>query len=175
MIPRSMCLIVWGLAAIFFHFGCAGTVPEQTGSGADLPFDLEEYVASVKRDIDPLITCEDAMDSISAVRGQVVKWHGFLLREWTDKLLIATPGREESWNHYILLLDHPLPQESVIGDLVQTVSRGDAIYAAGRILDRRTIVLKSGSDLTIPHLECLIISKENDRQFARPVWVRESR
>ena len=32
-----------------------------------------------------------------------------------------------------------------------------------------TIVLKSGSDLTIPHLECYLISKENDRQFARPV------
>jgi hypothetical protein len=150
---------------------CAGPI-SQTGSiEQQRRLAQKEQVAAIKTQIDPLITCEAAMDSIEAVRGQVVKWHGDIIRSWNDKLLIASQGREESWNHFVLLLDHPLPRESTIGELVQTVSRGDAIYAAGRIIDLRTIVLKSGSDLTIPHLECFIISKENDRQFGRPVWV----
>jgi len=159
------------IGSVLLCLACAGTVPEQTRPEDTLSYDLEQYLASVKAEVDPLITCEDAMDSIDAVRGQVVKWHGDIIRTWDDKLLIATEGQEESWNHYVLLLDHPLPRESTIGDLIQTVSRGDAIYAAGRIIDLQTIVLKTGSDLTIPHLECLVISKENDRQFTRPVWV----
>jgi hypothetical protein len=163
------------MAVMLFILGCAGTVPEQALPERHLGLDIEAYVASVKAKVDPLITCEDAMDSIDAVRGQMVKWHGNIVRNWDDKLLIASVGREESWNHFVLLLDHPLPQASTIGDLIQTVSRDDAIYAAGRIIDLRTIVLKTGSDLTIPHLECLIISKENDRQFNRPVWVTDDR
>jgi len=155
--------------------GCAGPVPRTDSADQQRRLAQESYVVSVKSRIDPLITCEAAMDSIDAVRGKVVKWHGDIIREWDDKLLIASQGREESWNHFVLLLDHPLPRESTIGDLIQTVSRGDAIYAAGRISDLRTIVLKTGSDLTIPHLECYIISKENDRQFGRPVWVTDNR
>jgi len=175
MPPRPVYLIGWGLAVMLFIFGCAGTVSEQARPEEPLTFDHEQYVASVKAKVDPLITCEDAMDSIDAVSGQVVKWHGNIVRNWDDKLLIASVGREESWNHFVLLLDHPLPRASTIGDLVQTVSRDDAIYAAGRIIDLRTIVLKTGSDLTIPHLECYVISKENDRQFTRPVWVTKNR
>jgi len=173
MLPRPAHPIGWGMAAILFILGCAGTISEQIRTEKTPVFDPEQYVASVRERVDPLITCEDAMDSIDAVRGQVVKWHGDIVRNWDDKLLIASKGREESWNHFVLLLDHPLPRESTIGDLIQTVSRGDAIYAAGRIIDLRTIMLKTGSDLTIPHLECLVISKENDRQFTRPLWITD--
>ncbi len=175
MPSKPVQLFGWGMAAMLFVLGCSGTVPEQTRPERHLALDIEAYVASVKAKVDPLITCEDAMDSIDTVRGQMVKWHGNIVRNWDDKLLIASVGREESWNHFVLLLDHPLPQASTIGDLIQTVSRDDAIYAAGRIIDLQTIVLKTGSDLTIPHLECLIISKENDRQFNRPVWVTDNR
>jgi len=175
MLPRPVYLFGWGMAVMLFILGCAGTV-SQTGSvEQQRRLAEEEYIASIKAQVDPLITCEAAMDSIDAVRGEVVKWHGDIIRIWDDKLLMATEGQEESWNHFVLLLDHPLPRESTIGDLVQTVSRDDAIYAAGRIIDLRTIVLKTGSDLTIPHLECYLISKENDRQFARPVWVAKKR
>lgn len=160
---------------MLFLLGCAGTVPEQIRTEESPSFGVETYIEAIKAEVNPLITCEDAMDSIDAVRGQVVKWHGNIIRDWDDRLLIATEGREESWNHFLLLLDHPLPRESTVGELIQTVSREDAIYAAGRIIDLRTIVLKSGSDLTIPHLECYIISKENDRQFNRPVWVTKKK
>jgi hypothetical protein len=160
------------MAAIaIFLFACSSTVSEIETGDDHRRMSQDEFVASIKQMADDQITLEDVMHDVEKVRGKVVKWNGDIIKYWSDKLLIASQGTADHWNHFILLLDHPLPEQSSVADLKQTVSTRDAIFALGRIINRQTIVLETGSDLTIPHLECYVISKDNDRQFAKPVWV----
>jgi hypothetical protein len=134
----------------------------------------KDFVTSIKRQVDDQVSWSDAIVDIEKVRGKIVRWSGDVVKLWNDRLLIASDAGDGGWNHFILLLDHPLSQATTVKDLIQTISSGDAIYTVGKIVDRKTIVLETGSDLTIPHLECYVISKENDRQFARPVWVKKN-
>jgi hypothetical protein len=159
------------IAIALSFFGCGGALSEKGLGDEKQAMSDEEFVASIKQQIDDLVTYQDAMGNVEKVRGKMVKWNGDIVITWNDKLLIACPRREGGWNHFILLLDHPLPVESSIEDLIQTVSKGDAVYVVGRIIDLQTIVLETGSDLTIPHLQGYLISKYNDREFANPVWV----
>jgi hypothetical protein len=154
-----------------FIFACGGTAPELEIRNNHLSSGDRKFVTGIKQQIGDPVLYQDVIDNIADSRGKIVKWDGNIVHAWDDKLLIASQNREASWDHYVLLLDHPLPKDRSVKDLTQTVSTHDAIYAIGRIIDRRTIVLESGSDLTIPHLECFVISKDNDREFTRPVWV----
>lgn len=163
------------IAIALSFFGCAGALSERGLSDKEHPMSDEDFVASMKQQIDDQVTYEDAVDGIEKVRGKVVKWNGDVVITWDDKVLVACPRREGGWNHFILLLDHPLPVASSIEDMRQTVSKGEAVYAVGRIIDRRTVVLETGSDLTIPHLKCHLVSKENDRQFVNPIWIAHER
>ncbi len=162
--------VVYMMLILFFH-GCGGEFSEKGWDDQRHALSEEDVVAIIKQQIDDQVTYEHATDDIVKARGKVVKWSGDIVVTWNDKLLIACPRREGGWNHFVLLLDHPLPAESSIEDLVQTVSQGDAVYVAGRIIDLQTIILETGSDLTIPHLQGYLISKDNDREFIHPVWV----
>lgn len=159
------------IAIALVFFGCGGMISEKDLSAEKQALSDTEFVASIKQQIDDQVTHQDAMNDIEKVRGKVVKWSGDIIKIWNDKLLIACPKKEGGWNHFILIIDHPLPQESPIEDLIQTASTGDVIFVAGRIIDIQTVILETGSDLTIPHLKCYVISKENDRQFAKPMWI----
>jgi hypothetical protein len=159
------------MATVLFISGCSGALSEKGLGDEQQATSDEDFVASIKQQIDDRVTYQDAMDDIEKVRGKVVKWNGDIVIIWNEKLLIASPSREGDWDHFILVIDHPLPQDVSLEDLIQTVSIGDAIYAIGRIIDRKTIVLETGSDLTIPYLKCYVISKENDRNFSKPAWV----
>ncbi|MFC1682819.1 hypothetical protein ACFL0G_01245 [Candidatus Zixiibacteriota bacterium] len=169
--------IITGLltAATVFILACGGTAPEIDTGNDHLSAGDREFVARIKSQIHDQVLYQDVKEDIGKFRGKVVKWDGDIVHAWDDKLLMASQNREGSWDHFILLLDHPLPEDRSIVELIQTISTGDAIYALGRIIDRRTIVLESGSYLTIPHLDCFVISKDNDREFARPVWVGNRR
>lgn len=156
-------------ATALLLLGCSGAVYEE---GAGDAVSDEDFVTSIKRQIDYLVTCEDAMEDIDAVRGRVVKWYGDIVRIWDDKIQIQSHGKEEYWNNFILLLDHPLPKESHIGEPIQMVFERDPVYVVGRIMDRKTVLLKTGTEMTVPHLKGFIISKNNDRDFENPVWVR---
>jgi hypothetical protein len=172
-IPRQYlpCLFGVCMAMALFLSGCGGTLSEKALDDEKQAMSEEDFVASIKQQIDDQVTYQSALDDIAKARGKVVKWSGDIVITWKDKLLIASPKREGGWNHFILVLDHPLPQASSVEDLIQTVSKGDAVYVVGRIIDRQTVVLETGSDLNIPHLKGYLISKENDRQFINPVWV----
>ena len=171
--------LTWSIALLsialmgLFDSGCSG--PKISGIQERAALNDENYISWIRQQIDDQVSLPDARADIKPAQGKVVRWNGDIVDIWQDRLLIAQEGGGVGWNHFVLFLDHPLPQVSTVKDLIQTVSSGDGIYAAGRILDMRTIILRSGSDLTIPHLECLIISKENDRQFNRPVWVTDDR
>lgn len=152
---------------------CAGIAPEKGAPDKLAAVRDDELVASLRQQIDDQTTYDDAMMDIERVRDRIVKWRGDIVSIWDDQLLIASRNKDGGWNHFILLLDHPLPEALTIRDLTQTVSPKDAIWAIGQIADRRTVVLDSGTDLIIPHLKCYVISKENDRDFANPVWTRQ--
>lgn len=158
-------------AIAIFILGCSGTSPRiDPGNGYRNRTD-NDFVASIRQQVDDQVTYRDAMADIEKVRGKMVRWSGDIVKMWDDRLLIAIGAGGGHWNHFVLLIDWPLPELSTVENLTQTVSLKDAIWALGRIIDLRTIVLETGSDLTIPHLECYAISKDNDRQFANPVWV----
>ncbi len=159
------------VAIALFLMGCAGAFSERETPGEDTDIGDREFVAALKERIDYLVTCEDAMEDIGAVRGKIVKWNGTIVRIWSDKIQIQSRGREEPWNNFFVLLDHPLPKETIIGERTQIISERDEIYVLGRILDRQTVILKSGTHITAPHLEGYAISKDNDRNFAHPAWV----
>jgi len=159
------------IAIALLSFGCGGAISERNLGAEKEALSDAEFVASVKAQIDDQVTYEDAADDIERVRGKVVKWRGDIVIIWNDKLLIASPSREGDWNHSVLMIDHPLPQDTSVEDLKQTVSTKEGVYVLGRIVDLQTVVLETGSDLTIPHLECYVISKDNDRTFSNPVWV----
>jgi len=167
---RKLQLFPWAslCAAALLLSGCSGTVSEREVSYGP---SNEDFVAAIKQEIDYLVSCEDAMEDIDAVRGRVVKWYGDIVRIWDDKVHIQSHGQEEYWNNFILLLDHPLPKESHIGESTQMVFERDPVYVVGRIMDRKSVLLKSGTEMTVPHLKGFIISKANDRDFENPVWV----
>jgi hypothetical protein len=158
---------LWAAAALFL-LGCSAAVYEEEASYG---VSDEDFVAAIKGQIDYLVTCEDAMEDIDAVRGRVVKWNGDIVRIWDDKIHIQSHGQEEYWNNFIFILDHPLPKERHIGESIQMVFERDPVYVVGRIMDRKTVLLKSGTEITVPHLRGYIISKDNDRNFEDPVWV----
>jgi len=130
-------------------------------------------MVSIKQQVDDQVTCSVAMDDIDKARGKIVRWDGDVIKIWDDRLFIATGGGGGHWNHFVLLIDRPLPELSTVENSMQTLSPKETIWALGRIIDLETIVLETGSILTIPHLECYVISRGNDRQFAKPVWLKE--
>jgi len=158
------------LMALFIT-ACGGTAPEIDIKNDRLSAGDREFVANIKQETGDPVLYRDVTENIEDFRGKIAKWDGNIVQIWDDKLLIASLNRDGFWDHFILLLDHPLPEDRSVKNLTQTLSIRDDIYALGRIIDLRTIVLESGSDLTIPHLDCFVISKDNDREFVRPVWV----
>jgi hypothetical protein len=168
--PLSAVAIATALALLIFS--CSGTSSKTDPVGEFPDTNDAGFLAFIKGQVDDRVTCADALDSIDSVRGKIIRWSGDIVAMWDDRLFIATGGGGGSWNHFVLLIDRPLPELLTVESSMKTVSLKDAIWALGRIVDLRTIVLNTGSVLTIPHLECYAIAKENDRQFARPVWVR---
>jgi hypothetical protein len=182
------------LLLIAGFLGCTATIPETVPTDKEQDVSLEEFLASIRDHIDHRVRWQDAMDEIESVRGSVVKWSGHLVRTWDDKIQVgdiidwggtATPGSDyvppekgymenKAIHSFLILLDHPLPRETRIGDRVQTVSVGEVIRLIGRIVDRREIVTRTGVNLTVPVLRGYIISKESDRDLSNPVWTVES-
>jgi hypothetical protein len=150
--------------------GCASTLTDRGARDEKLSLSDDEFVESIKKQIDAQVTWQDAIDDFEKVRGKVVKWSGHIANISDDKIQIGdivyswqlrNPKTAFYGNSFIFLLDHPLPQETGIRDLSQTVIAGDAILVLGRIVDVKNV----------PILEGYVISKENDRYFTNPVWV----
>jgi len=158
-------------AVALLLLGCAGTVSER---GADDEFSIsdDEFVKSIKQEIDYEVTEKDAMEYIDDVRGKVVKWIGNVYEMKENEIQIVGPGEERRYNFFVFRLDHPLPKETRIGDMIQTISGGEAVCVIGRIMDLEDIVLRTQFKVSAPILRGYVISKDNDRDFKNPVWVR---
>jgi len=150
--------------------GCVGTVTDRDIRDGKLSLSDDEFVESIKKQIDAQVTWQDAIDDFEKVRGKVVKWSGHIANTSDDKIQIGdivyswqlrNPKTAFYGNSFIFLLDHPLPKETGIRDMSQTIIVGDAIFVIGRIIDVENV----------PILEGYVISKKNDRDFAHPVWV----
>lgn len=186
-------VIVLFAAAALLLLACAGAVSERGVGGKSVMSD-EEFMASIKREIDYEVTEKDALDDIESVRGKVIKWSGNITQIWNEKIHILGRGEEERTNFFEFLLDHPLPRETRIGDVTQTLIVGDAICVIGRIVNLQTVRARSinierifgiepnisplspgeigpSYNVTAPVLKGYIISKDNDRNFENPVWV----
>jgi|GEM_PF-1378638 len=173
-------IVLFSAAALFF-LSCAVTVPEKEVGIRESGTGDEEFVGAIKQQIDYEVTESDAIDSIDTVRGKIVKWHGNVHKIWDDKIHILGPGEKRRYNFFVFLLDHPLPRETGIGDMTQSISPGDAIVIIGRIVDlddvmaeiryRITEPVVSPAKVTAPILKGYVISKDNDRNFEDPVWV----
>jgi hypothetical protein len=180
-------------AATLLLLACAGAVSDRGAGGQSFMSD-EEFVASIRREIDYEVTEKDVLDDIESVRGKVVKWSGNITQIWNEKIHILGRGEEERTNFFEFLLDHPLPRETRIGDVTQTLIVGDAICVVGRIVNLQTVRARSinierifviepnisplspgeigpSYNVTAPILKGYIISKDNDRNFENPVWV----
>lgn len=158
------------LAMAMLILGCASTLTDRGTRDEKPRLSDEEFVESITKQIDEQVTWQDAIDDLEKVRGKVVKWSGHIADTSDDKIQIGdivyswqlrNPKTAFYGNSFIFLLDHPLPRESGIRDMSQTVIVGDAIFAVGRIIDLENV----------PILEGYVISKENDRYFTNPVWV----
>lgn len=163
-------LAVACLAIATLIFGCAGIVTNRGAGDEKISLSDEEFVASLKEQIDDQVMWQDAIDDFEKVRGKVVKWSGHIANTSYDKIQIGdivyswqlrNPKTAFYGNSYIFLLDHPLPKETGIRDMSQTIIVGDPILVIGRIIDVENV----------PILEGYVISKKNDRDFANPVWV----
>jgi len=156
-------LSVFGL---LFLMNCAGSFTEMATSES-------EIIKSHKEKINPGLTWKTAMEDIESVKGKVVKWDGWLVRIWDDKIQIFGRGREEFVNNFIVELNHPLPKEVGISEMTQTISVGRAAWVVGKIIDKQVYVTRDGVNITVPVLKGIMISKDNDRDFKNPVWVAE--
>lgn len=152
------------LLLLLFSINCAGSLTEMAA-------DQDTVIKSYKEQIDYGLTWKAAMENIEKVKGKVVKWDGALVRIWEDKIQVYGRGREESINNFIVKLDHPILTEAGIGDMTQTVSIGKTVWVVGRIIDKEEFVTRRGVNVTVPVLRGLMVSKDNDRNFARPVWI----
>lgn len=157
-------LFIFWLLPFMFHMNCAVPLSE-IATGDD------EVINSHKKQIDYGLTWKTAMEDIETVKGKVVKWDGWLVRIWDDKIQVFGRGREEFTNNFVATLDHPLPTETGIGDLTQTVSVGKTVWIVGKIIDQQVYVTRDGVNMTVPVLKCLMISRDNDRDFSNPVWI----
>lgn len=187
-------IIVLFAAAALFCLTCAVTVPEKEVGIQESGMSDKQFVEAIKQQIDYEVTEKDALDDIESVRGKVVKWSGNITQIWNEKIHILGRGEEERTNFFEFLLDHPLPRETRIGDVTQTLIVGDAIRVVGRIVNLQTIRARSinlerifgiepnvstwspgeigpSYNVTAPILKGYIISKDNDRNFENPVWV----
>jgi hypothetical protein len=158
------------LTTAMLILGCASILTDRGARDGKLNLSDEEFVESIKEQIDEQVTWQDAIDNFEKVRGKVVKWSGHIADTSDDKIQIGdivyswqlrNPKTAHYGNSFIFLLDHPLPRESGIRNMSQTIIVGDAIFAIGRI-----IAVKN-----VPILEGYVISKKNDRYFKNPVWV----
>ena len=144
---------------------CSGVVIENTENDTS-------FIDSIEKQVVYQITCNDAVKNFEKVEGSIVKWSGRILGIWNDQIQIRRiPAERYSNNTFLLLLDHPLPQETHIGDLKQTVMVSNTIWILGRITEVRDILSMSGMEITVPVLKGFVISKDNDRTFDKPVWV----
>lgn len=155
--------ILWILLLISL-MNCVGSLPEMAAGD-------NEVINSYKEQIDYGLTWKAAMEDIEKVKGKVVKWDGWLVRIWDDKIQIFGRGREELFNNFVVELAHPLPKETGIGDMTQTISIGNAAWVVGKIIDKQVYVTRDGVNITVPVLKGLMISRDNDRDFKKPVWV----
>lgn len=161
------------LAALFAAMalsilGCAGAVSER---GLSEGIADEEFVKSIQQEIDYEVTEKDAMEFIDDVRGKVVKWMGNVYEIKEDEIQIVGPGEENRSNFFVFHLDNPLPKATHIGDMIQTISVGEAIFVIGRIMDLQDVTLRTQFKVSAPILKGYVISKDNDRNFKNPVWV----
>jgi hypothetical protein len=158
------------LAIATLILGCASTVTDRDAGDEKRSLSDEEFVESIMRQVDHHVTWQDAIDDFEKVRGKVVKWSGHIANISDDKIQIGdvvyswqlrNPKTAHYGNSFIFLLDHPLPRETGIRDMSQTIIVGDAVLVIGRIIDLENV----------PILEGYVISKKNDRYFTNPVWV----
>jgi hypothetical protein len=186
-------VVVSFAAAALLLLACAGAVSER-GAGGLSDMSDEQFVASIKQEIDYQVTEKDALDNIGLARGKVVKWNGNITQIWNDRIHVLGRGEEERTNFFEFQLDHPLPRETHIGDVTQTLIVGDAIWVVGRIVNLETVRARSinierisgiqpnisplspgeigpSYNVTAPILKGYIISKDNDRNFENPVWI----
>lgn len=155
---------IFGLLPFIFLMNCAGSLSE-IAAGDD------EVINSYKEQINPGLTWEAAMRDIEQVKGKVVKWDGWLVRIWENKIQVFGRGREELVNNFIVELDHPLPREQGIGDMSQTVTTGKIVWVVGKIIDKQLYVARDGVNVTLPLLKGYMITRDNDRDFKNPVWI----
>jgi hypothetical protein len=159
----------------WFHGGAHArdsiTYRVNLSSGADQEQSLsnEEFVISVMKKIDYQVRHQDAMKSTKAVQGKIVKWHGRITEIREDNIMICgrmvlirprdgspvpyyvdrnDPMNYNFFENFLFTLDHPLPEETRIGDMTE-----------------------SGVNLTLPVLQGYAIAKDNDRNFQNPVWI----
>jgi len=144
---------------------CVSTIPENSDSD-------RTFIESIQKQVNHQITWHDAVENLEEVHGGIVKWSGRIIRVWEDKIQVYRyPSERYSNNNFLLLLDHPLPSETNIGELKQTVVVGNTIWMLGKITEVRDIVTERGNDIKVPVLKGFVISKDNDRNFEKPVWV----
>ncbi len=143
---------------------CAGMVSEMAP-------DNEALINSYKKQIDYGVTWKAAMKDYEKVKGKVVKWDGSLVEIRENKIQVFGRGREEFVINFIVELDHPLPKEQGIGDMTQTVAIGNTVWVVGKIIDKQDYVTRTGVNLTLPLLKGYMITRDNDRDFKKPLWV----
>ncbi|MFC1682821.1 hypothetical protein ACFL0G_01255 [Candidatus Zixiibacteriota bacterium] len=169
--------------------GCSG-VAYQGGADDESGISDAQFVKKIKQKIDYLVKWQDTMNDIESVRGSIVKWSGNIVEIRNDRIQIVgrmvfkshfdspliqldrnDPHNFNLFDNFLFLIDHPLPRETRIGEIIQTVKVWDDIFVAGKVTGLETIVTASGQNLTMPIVQGYILSKDNDAGFSNPVWV----
>lgn len=104
--------------------------------------------------------------------GSIISTRGYFVEQklWKDKdrKFIITGSSTGYAGDFIVYLDHPLQQQTKIGENVQVISTLSNIRVFGKFKGLEEYLTSDGVKKTLPVLEAIAIYNYDDREFKKP-------
>ncbi|NUN08400.1 MAG: hypothetical protein HUU54_04415 [Ignavibacteriaceae bacterium] len=136
---------------------------------------LETEIESVKKKANFDVTNVKVMRNPSEWRGRTISLSGSvvlqpILGEIND--VFELRGTNDGFTiNFIVHLDHPLPNQTNIGESIRTVSPGKEVRVFGILRGVEAYIGESGYRRELPVMDCLLIYDRNDFYLNRPLWI----
>ncbi len=164
------------LALPLIFLSCSAMMEESTNKSGNNTLkksssNLKAVISGARYDVDNIHIYSNTNEFI----GKIISTRGYYIEQKflkdKDRKFVISGSNSGQTADYLVVLDHPLPKQSKIGENIMIISTGSNIRVFGKFIRIEDYLTESGIKKQLPMLEAIAIFNIDDREFQNPVWV----